>query len=99
MKRRLNGERERAEMLERKFRKGNGNVYVFDSWAYSDMVCWTNQVTIDGFMDDVDGIVRINLDKKRLALTVGKGGGARNMKRRCVSKRPCCLRILIRLLK
>lgn len=60
-------ERERAEMLERKFRKGNGNVYVFDSWAYSDMVCWTNQVTIDGFMDDADGIVRINLDKKTIS--------------------------------
>ena len=59
-------ERDRAEMLERKFRKGNSNVYVFDSWAYSDMVCWTNQATIESFMDDANGTVRINLDKKTI---------------------------------
>ena len=57
-------ERIRAEELERRFRKGVCNVYVFDSCLWADMVCWTNRRTIEAFKSNAIGTVDINLDQK-----------------------------------
>ena len=57
-------ERIRAEELERRFRKGVCNVYVFDSCLWADMVCWTNRRTIEAFKSNAIGTVVINLDQK-----------------------------------
>ena len=57
-------ERIRAEELERRFRGGTCDVYVFDPCLWTNVVCLTNRNTVEDFTPCANGNVTINLDRK-----------------------------------